>query len=405
MESGNGGQHEGEGSGTRDIDRVLAAMARQSEQQAAFMLWQNQQVIAAASGTGLLERFKKLFTAEFEGTVDPADAENWLKSVERVLVAMGVTDEQKVTLATFSLRGEALVWWEAIQRLMTAPLPNVQPSVPQVITWTRFVKAFNDQYFPEAYQFEQEAAFINLKREGMSVPEYEAKFHALSRYAPDLVDTDAKKCRRFRLGLDADVGAGLTSFRERDYADLVDMARKIGKDVERKASEREQYKKSRTETGQGSQASKSGGYYKGESEFQHLKGQSGFKQPSGQGVSRQSMGKESGSSGGAGSYQCFRCGAPGHRVRDCPETKREIRCFNCGEMGHIAAQCTRPRVPTSSSAGSASIGRGTSSVGRDGSTGSFTTPGRVFAMIRQKDHATSEAVEGTFMVLGINVMF
>ncbi|KAH7857114.1 hypothetical protein Vadar_009163 [Vaccinium darrowii] len=365
MESGNGGQHEGEGSGTRDIDRVLAAMARQSEQQAAFMLWQNQQVIAAASGTGLLERFKKLFTAEFEGTVDPADAENWLKSVERVLVAMGVTDEQKVTLATFSLRGEALVWWEAIQRLMTAPLPNVQPPVSQVITWTRY--------------------------------EYEAKFHALSRYAPDLVDTDAKKCRRFRLGLDADVGAGLTSFRERDYADLVDMARKIGKDVERKASEREQYKKSRTETGQGSQASKSGGYYKGESEFQHLKGQSGFKQPSGQGVSRQSMGKESGSSRGAGSYQCFRCGAPGHRVRDCPETKREIRCFNCGEMGHIAAQCTRPRVPTSSSAGSASIGRGTSSVGRDGSTGSFTTPGRVFAMIRQKDHATPEAVEGTLV--------
>ncbi|KAH7847302.1 hypothetical protein Vadar_024438 [Vaccinium darrowii] len=382
MESGNGGQHEGEGSGTRDIDRVLAAMARQSEQQAAFMLWQNQQVTTAATGTGLLERFKKLFTAEFEGTVDPVDAENWLKSVDRVLVAMGVTDEQKVTLATFSLNGEALVWWEATQRLMTAPLLDVQPPVPQVITWARFVKAFNDQYFPEAYRFEQEAAFINLKREGMSMPEYEAKFNALSRYAPDLVDTDAKKCRRFRLGLDDDVGAGLTSYRERDYADLVDMARKIGKDVEKRSSDREQYKRSKTETGQGKQASKSGGYHEGGNRFSHLKGQSGYKQQSGRerGASVQSLGRNGGSSGGGNLFQCFRCGSPDHRVRDCPKAFKGIRCYNCGETGHVAKQCT------------------STSTGRSGGASGSIAPGRVFAMIRQKDHVTPKAVQGTFMV-------
>ncbi|KAG5566802.1 hypothetical protein RHGRI_002370 [Rhododendron griersonianum] len=109
---------------------------------------------------------------------------------------MGVTDEQKVTLATFTLKGQALIWWEAIQRLLSASLPDVQPPVPQVITWSRFVKAFSDCYCPEMYRFQQEAYFINLKQGSMSVAEYEAKFNALSAYATDMVDTGEKKGRR-----------------------------------------------------------------------------------------------------------------------------------------------------------------------------------------------------------------
>ncbi|KAH7856456.1 hypothetical protein Vadar_001580 [Vaccinium darrowii] len=314
MEPGNGDQHEGEGSGQgiRAIERILAAMARQSEQHTAFMLWQNQQATAAGSGTGLLEKFKKLFPTEFEGTINPEDAENWLKTVERVLMAMGVTDEQKVTLATFSLKGEALLWWEASQRLLSAPLPDVQPLVPQVITWARFVQAFNDQYFPEAFKFEQEAMFITLDQEKgkMTVPEYEAKFNALSRYASDLVDTDEKKCRRFRAGLE----------------------RNVGKDVEQMLNEREQVKRIKTEASQASRASKFGGYYRSDSKFQHQKGRNDSKQQSGQGqgTSRPSMGRGGSSSGRGTSFQCYRCGSPEHGIRDCPEVQKRarLRCRN-----------------------------------------------------------------------------
>ncbi|KAH7845571.1 hypothetical protein Vadar_003631 [Vaccinium darrowii] len=62
------------------------------------------------------EQFRKLGPAEFEGTVNSNVAEGWFKSIERILDAMGVTDGQKVTLATFVLRGNALNWWEAITR-------------------------------------------------------------------------------------------------------------------------------------------------------------------------------------------------------------------------------------------------------------------------------------------------
>ncbi|KAH7851763.1 hypothetical protein Vadar_016257 [Vaccinium darrowii] len=233
-----------------DTDRVLAALAqftkRQAEfteRQAEFMLWQNTREMAWDSGTGLLERFKKLFTVEFEGTVSPSDAEEWLKAVERVLDAMGVTDAQRVTSATFSLKGEARNWWEALKRQLTAPLPGVVPAVPQVVTWERFVRGFNDQYCPESYRLEQEAVFIRLEQDTMTVPEYEARFAALSRYAPELVDTDAKRCRRFRLGLNPDVFKGLITFRERDYVDLVDMARKTEKSLHNCGDKQESKKK------------------------------------------------------------------------------------------------------------------------------------------------------------------
>ncbi|KAH7836858.1 hypothetical protein Vadar_006574 [Vaccinium darrowii] len=329
--------------GESDTERVLATMARFSEHQAAFMQWQTQQASAAVSGTGLLERFKKLFPAEFEGSINPVDAENWLKGVERVFVAMGVTDEQRVTLATFNLKGEALIWWEAIQRQLTAPLP----------------------------------------------------------------DTDEKKCRRFKAGLERNVRTRLTSYKQANYADLVDMARKVGRDVEQMLDKREQSKKSKMEAGQASQASKSGGYYKSGSRFQHLKGQGDFKQPSGQGqvASKPSMGR-GGSSGGRGtSFQCYRCGSPKHGIRDCPEAGKGVKCYNCGETGHISKQCLKPRASATSSAGSTPMGRGATSntpVGRGGGAGGSTAPGRVYAMTRQQVQASPEVVTGILVVSGMH---
>ncbi|KAH7845908.1 hypothetical protein Vadar_007288 [Vaccinium darrowii] len=74
---------------------------------------------------------RKLGPAKFQGTVNPNVAEGWFKRIERILDAMGVTDGQKVTLATFVLRGVALKWREAIIRQLIAPLPGVIPPIPQ----------------------------------------------------------------------------------------------------------------------------------------------------------------------------------------------------------------------------------------------------------------------------------
>ncbi|XP_058195949.1 uncharacterized protein LOC131312301 [Rhododendron vialii] len=347
------------------------------------------------TGTGLLERFKKLFTVEFEGAIDPSDAEEWLKSVERVLKAMGVTDAQKVTLATFSLKGSAWDWWESFERQWIAPLPGVIPAVPQVVTWERFVKGFNDHYFPKSWKLDQEVAFIELRQNGMTVPEYEARFAKLSKYAPDLVNTEEKRCQRFRKGLSLKVATRLTTYEQEEYARLVEMARRVGKDIQDYNDSRESYKKSKTE---GAAFGKSGGgTSKGRGQKSQVtrtqdfgKSQGGstgwWKGKAEQGPSRQTV-----SGATTMTRRCFNCGSTDHLMRDCLNTTKGFRCFTCGEVGHMAVQCPRVQAPVASSVGSVQGGKG-------GGAGSSTAPGRVFAITRHGAQASQEVVTGTLVI-------
>ena len=54
-----------------------------------------------------LERFRKLGPPTFQGTVDPMVAEAWLRQMEKIFVAMGCNDDQRLILASFVLQGEA----------------------------------------------------------------------------------------------------------------------------------------------------------------------------------------------------------------------------------------------------------------------------------------------------------
>ncbi|XP_058219401.1 uncharacterized protein LOC131329968 [Rhododendron vialii] len=90
----------------------------------------------------------------------------------------------------------------------------------------------------------------------MTVPEYEARFAKLSKYAPDLVSTEEKRCQRFRKGLLPKVATRLTTYEQEEYARLVEMARMVGKDIQDYNESRESYKKNKTE---GAAFGKSGG--------------------------------------------------------------------------------------------------------------------------------------------------
>ena len=85
------------------------------------------------------------------------------------------TDEQKVTFATFTFEGAALVWWQ-----LKKPLEPL---------WMlpRFSKVFNEEYFPMTVRDQKTTEFLNLAQGNMTVVEYNAKFMELSRYAQHIV--------------------------------------------------------------------------------------------------------------------------------------------------------------------------------------------------------------------------
>src|SRR3954462_5766891 len=56
-------------------------------------------------GFDMLTRFLRLRPSKFSGTTDPMVANDWLRSVNKDLVTVGCTDEEKVRFAAHLLEG------------------------------------------------------------------------------------------------------------------------------------------------------------------------------------------------------------------------------------------------------------------------------------------------------------
>jgi hypothetical protein len=69
------------------------------------------------------------------------------------------------------------------------------------IAWYQFTAAFRWNYIPPGLMSMKVSEFMRLTQSTQSVIEYLRAFNNLSRYAPDYVDTKAKKIASFKRGL------------------------------------------------------------------------------------------------------------------------------------------------------------------------------------------------------------
>jgi hypothetical protein len=128
----------------------------------------------------------------FAHSSDPVDAEDWLRTVERELHIAQCDDREKVLYGPRLLRGAAQSWWESY----LATHAN-----PDTITWEEFRGSFRQYHVPAGLMTVKKEEFLALKQGSSSVSEYRDRFLQLSRYAPEDVNTDAKRQYRFQRGL------------------------------------------------------------------------------------------------------------------------------------------------------------------------------------------------------------
>nr|CAE03839.1 OSJNBb0013J13.16 [Oryza sativa Japonica Group] len=129
---------------------------------------------------------------EFSQTVEPVEADDWLKDVDRKLNLVQCTPVEKTLYASHQLRGPAADWWENYC--------NAHPE-PTNIAWDEFAMAFHAAHVPESTIDMKKEEFNRLKQGNSSVNEYLSQFNKLARYAPEEVDTDKKKIRKFLKGI------------------------------------------------------------------------------------------------------------------------------------------------------------------------------------------------------------
>ena len=104
------------------------------------------------------------------------------------------------------------------------------PTIPNPMTWEFFVQEFRAKYVTEMYRDSKWKPFLNLKQRSLSVAEYEKEFSHLSKYALELVLTEAFRCRQFEDGLHDSIKrylAPMTSLKAVDFYQLVQAAIKV----------------------------------------------------------------------------------------------------------------------------------------------------------------------------------
>ena len=134
-----------------------------------------------------------------------------MKETEKAFNLAQIPEDKKTEYASYFLKGEANYWWETA-RIMEAT---------QVITWDRFRTMFLEKYFPTYMMDKMEMKFLELKQGNMLVSEYEARFTELSRFAPNYVDTEKKKAKRFQQGLKSWIHSKLAILELDTYAAMV----------------------------------------------------------------------------------------------------------------------------------------------------------------------------------------
>ncbi|XP_022156662.1 uncharacterized protein LOC111023512 [Momordica charantia] len=158
-----------------------------------------------------LRDFKKYDPRSFDGlSVDPMLAEAWLSLMETIFRYMRCLEEQKVQCDVFMLKDDAFLWWESTER------PIDVSGGP--VTWLQFKEAFFQQYYPAITWYRKQVEFLNLKQDNRSVEEYDREFTKLSRFAPELVDTEATKCERFIIDLKDENKGFVATLSPPDYA-------------------------------------------------------------------------------------------------------------------------------------------------------------------------------------------
>jgi hypothetical protein len=130
------------------------------------------------------QEFMSLKPLTFASSPDPLDADDWLKSVEKMLIIAQCSDREKVLYASGRLIGPAADWWDSY---------TAADDAADTITWAEFATQFRNYHIPAGLMKIMKKEFLSLKQGSMSVSEYRDKFIQLSRYAPDYVAEDERK--------------------------------------------------------------------------------------------------------------------------------------------------------------------------------------------------------------------
>jgi hypothetical protein len=162
-----------------------------------------------------LQEFVCLNPTIFHNSVQPLDADDWLRDIAFEMESTSVAPANYVTFASYFLKGPAAQWWDTHRHTVPART---------IITWVEFKAAFRAHYILQGVMDRKKHEFRNLTQGNKTMEAYQREFLELSRYAEEDIATDARRQEKFREGLNPDIKLALLVQDFADFATLVNKA-------------------------------------------------------------------------------------------------------------------------------------------------------------------------------------
>ncbi|KAL0551864.1 hypothetical protein IC582_010953 [Cucumis melo] len=280
----------------------------------------------------------------------------WLSSLETIFRYMKCPEDQKVQCAVFMLTDRGTAWWETTERMLGGDVSQ--------ITWQQFKESFYAKFFSASLRDAKRQEFLNLEQGDMTVEQYDAEFDMLSRFAPEMIATEAARADKFVRGLRLDIQGLVRAFRPATHADALRLA------VDLSLQERANSSKT---AGRGSTSGQ-----KRKAEQQPVPVPQRNFRSGGEFRSFQQKPFEGGEAA-RGKPLCTTCGK--HHLGRCLFGTRT--CFKCRQEGHTADRCPLRLTGIAQNQGAGAPHQG-----------------RVFATNRTEAEKAGTVVTGTLPVLG-----
>ncbi|TYK07894.1 ty3-gypsy retrotransposon protein [Cucumis melo var. makuwa] len=122
-------------------------------------------------------------------------------------------EDQKVQCAVFMLTDRRTAWWETTERMLGGDMGQ--------ITWQQFKESFYVKFFSASLRDAKRQEFLNLEQGDMIVEQYDVEFDMLSRFALEMIATEAARADKFVRGLKLDIQGLVRAFRPATHADAL----------------------------------------------------------------------------------------------------------------------------------------------------------------------------------------
>jgi hypothetical protein len=165
-------------------------------------------------------------------------ADDWLHSVNKELVTCECTNAEKIRFTAHVLEGPAAMWWETYE--VTNPIEGLD--------WDTFREGFRNAHISTGMMNLKKDEFRTLKQGGRTMKEYMDDFCSLSRYAPEDINTDAKRKDKFLKGLKGELKIPLSVAYAPRYQALLDQAVNLDNNIRKEENCKRKFNDGKTHT-------------------------------------------------------------------------------------------------------------------------------------------------------------